>query len=743
MIQIKRKQWALGSLVVLGALMWAGQAAAQQPPAKPAFHASHYEVDATLMPANQTLTATVQADFVADEPSGSLQVELNPNLKISSIQMNGKPVPFSRVSGHPLDVAITLPDTATAGQTVTLDFQYSGPLANDENSPSPGVQLAYIGKDNAYLLRAARWFPLVSYFGQRYTAVFHLTVPGNFAVVGTGTSGAPDTVSAPPGPAPAGPGQSQGQSQGTGKGQDQEQQGQVQGQAEAPSQWLRYTFTSDQPAPVGTFVAGALELSPESEGGIPVSVYTLPADKATASAYANRLAQIVAFFSGEFGPLPEHSFTIVQLPTVAPMSGVWAPGLLLVNQRQWSQMPNDQLLAGLAAHEWWNDRVMPATASDAWLSDGLSQYSGVLFQENAFGDSGLRKAVNDCAIGALMDESAAPIAQANQLQPYTTAYQSVVRDKGAMVFHMLRSSIGKDSFLGLLREYLQKYWGKTATLDDFETLAQARIAALPPPPGEPASQGPRLNAIAFFSQWVNSTGIPDFHLQYTVYRTQKGFKVVGKIEQNLTTLNMPIQVRVETEGNPVTKSIQVVGDSTEFTIDTFGAPKSNGILLDPNNNVLKDTPGLRVQALIAHGVALAEKGQFFLAIQQYQRALDIQRQNGLALFRMGEAFFYEKNYQAAANSFRDALDGQIDPSFKWIEVWSHIYLGKIYDLIGQRERALNEYQKALDTKDNTSGALDQAREYMKKPYGSQPAAAKPVAKPAEKPPAKPTAKPGS
>ncbi|MDE3137972.1 MAG: tetratricopeptide repeat protein, partial [Acidobacteriota bacterium] len=284
------------------------------------------------------------------------------------------------------------------------------------------------------------------------------------------------------------------------------------------------------------------------------------------------------------------------------------------------------------------------------------------------------------------------------------------------------TSIGDNAFLSLLQEFFQKYSGKTATVGDFENLVQAKVASLPAPSPTADSETPRLNTVAFFSQWVSSTGIPDFKLDYIVYRTEKGFKVVGKVEQNLTTLNMPIQIKVETEGNPVTETVQVVGASSEFSIDTFGEPKPNGIQLDPNNDVLKDTPSLRVRAMIAQGEALAEQGQFFQAIQQYQKALDVQRQNGLALFRMGEAMFYEKNYQAAANSFRDAIDGIIDLSNKWIIVWSHIYLGKIYDMIGQRERAMNEYQKAIDTKDDTSGAIEQAQQYMKKPYAGGPAA---------------------
>ena len=46
-------------------------------------------------------------------------------------------------------------------------------------------------------------------------------------------------------------------------------------------------------------------------------------------------------------------------------------------------------------------------------------------------------------------------------------------------------------------------------------------------------------------------------------------------------------------------------------------------------------------------------------------------------------------------------------------------LGKIFDLTGQRERASNEYRQALQTNDNTAGALDEARKYLQAPYTPQ------------------------
>jgi tetratricopeptide (TPR) repeat protein len=171
---------------------------------------------------------------------------------------------------------------------------------------------------------------------------------------------------------------------------------------------------------------------------------------------------------------------------------------------------------------------------------------------------------------------------------------------------------------------------------------------------------------------------------------------------------------VETEGNPVNDRTLVVGNSSDFEVETFGRPKPNGISIDPDNNLLKSSPHLRVLALVARGEGQASLGKYYEAIQQYQRALDVQPTNSLAHFRMAEAMFYQKNYNSAANEFRAAIGGDLDP--KWVEVWAHIYMGKIYDILGQRERAVNEYSLAQHLKDDTAGAQTEAQMYIRTPY---------------------------
>ena len=64
-----------------------------------------------------------------------------------------------------------------------------------------------------------------------------------------------------------------------------------------------------------------------------------------------------------------------------------------------------------------------------------------------------------------------------------------------------------------------------------------------------------------------------------------------------------------------------------------------------------------------------------------------------------------------------------------MDVWSHIYIGKIYDLLDQRTRAVNEYQLAQHTNDDTAGAQEELAKFLKKPYspdGSAEAAAAPA-----------------
>jgi tetratricopeptide (TPR) repeat protein len=178
---------------------------------------------------------------------------------------------------------------------------------------------------------------------------------------------------------------------------------------------------------------------------------------------------------------------------------------------------------------------------------------------------------------------------------------------------------------------------------------------------------------------------------------------------------MPVELKIETEGNPEEKRVEVVGTSSEFSVDTFGKPKT--VNIDPNSRLLRYSNAMRVAVSIRRGEQFAEISEFAEALKEYQRALETQKNSSLAHYRIAEVFFLQNNYQSAANEFREVLNGDLEP--KWTEVWAHINLGKIFDITGQRERAVNEYQLAQRTRDNTQGAQDEVAKYLKKPYERQ------------------------
>jgi aminopeptidase N len=662
--------------LLITALVLAAASLRAQTPIAPAFLAEHYDINAVLDPITQTLSATAKVDFVAKEVSSAIRVELHSNLSVSGVKSSdGKTLGAERDTQNPLTLIVNLPSPLAVGAKVSLTFSYAGPLANEENSPVPGVRAASITRDGAYLLLPARWFPLTNYPSNRYTATFRLNVPENFAVAGTGKAAAPQ-------PTP--------------------------GKNSVEGNRLVYTFQCDTPAPHGTFVAGNLQLNPKQAEGINVSVYAPRAASGDAQKFADSVARSTVAFSDMFGPLPRPEFSVIQMPdgTLRDFAG---PGVLLLSKRIWDPRGSDRTIARLVAAQWWGNAVLPASRGDVWISDGLARYSEALYAEQNAGKEAGLKTVDEFAVGALMYEEAAPIAQAARLAPYSPDYRSVVMNKGAMIFHMVRGQMGDVAFKSLLHDFYFKYAEGAATIENFEALAQQHAQA--------AKKGdPPPDLRSFFAQWLNSTGVPDFTIEYVVYRTHQGFRVVGKIKQPLDTFHMPVDLRIDTEGNPETKTIDVTGTESEFTVETFGRPKPGGIKIDPNNVILKGSSTLRARAAIARGEELAEAGRYYDAIGQYQRALSIQPNRPLANFRMGEAFFYQKNYQAAANAFRDASATVPEASEKWTEVWSHIYLGKIFDLLGQRARAVNEYSKAKQTNDDTGGAQQVAESLLKKAY---------------------------
>lgn len=645
---------ALAASAVMFSLMGAVPVTGQEK-RSPRIDVQQYIIDAEVNPRTQSLTANVQVKFAAvDDQVTTANFELNNALNLSRVVDDaGRQIPASR-NQQDFSVRLNFPTPIPKGKESTLTFAYDGRLTGTEDSPVFGIKFAALHPDFGYLMYPARWFPVNDYTTDRFVGDLRITVPVGYHVVGSGTEKS-DRV-----------------------GSDK----------------VVYTFRTTQASFPGSIAVVQGDPVRITSSGVTTSFF-LRDSKAVAQAYADEIAKEMTFFTSTFGLPPQANLTVVETEAGTP-NGYSAPGILFLAPKAMGKTANSKLLANQISRQWWGTLVSPTTRNHMWIENGLARYSEMLYMEQANGPASIEGDLHDTYVEALTVENP-PLIQAARLEDYSPEYWAATAAKGAAVFNMLRWVIGDQNFTKMLKTIPEQYGWKSINTDDLKKIAENVSGQ---------------NLQGFFIQWIESSGAPEFKMEYTVFRTQKGFRVMGKIAQDLDTFRMPVDLKIETEGNPEAKRVEVVGTSSEFVVDTFGKPKS--VTVDPDGRVLRYSSNMRVAVAIRRGEQFAEVGEFGESLKEYQKALDVNRNSSLAHYRVGELFFLQNNFQSAANEFREALSGDEQP--KWIVVWSHIHLGWIFDVTGQRERALSEYKLAVRTKDNTQGALEEAGKYIEKPY---------------------------
>jgi aminopeptidase N/predicted negative regulator of RcsB-dependent stress response len=636
---------------------------------KTRLRADDYQIDVELLPQTHKLTAHATVKVTALEDLNVAVFQLNNALRITKLtDANNKPLTPER-NTQDSTVRLALNSGIAKNASSTFTFEYEGTLESADDSPVQGLKLAYVGPDISYLLYSGLWFPVAGYGVNRFTSTINVTVPSHMVVIGSGKEPSAAATAAAA----------------------------AKKTATALANSKTFTFTWDKPSFPGTIIAGTFQEFKSDEAGVDLHVFFKPNKQDLGAEYASTAIKAFTYFVTQYGVAPSTRLKVVELPDDTVPSA-WAPEIAALSSRAITEKTNYRLLANTIAHQWWGVSVSPASKNDWWISDGFSRYSEARYVESAAGAAGLEEMVKDMSVGALAYDSV-PLSSAEKLDYFSPEFQSLVTDKGAMILHMLRWVVGEKKYLELMREFATKYAGKSASTDDFRELSEYVF-------------GEKLTW--FYSQWMDSTSAPEFKAKYTFYRmgNNKGFRIVGAITQDLDLFRMPVNLRIDTDGRTEEKRIDVVGTDSPFSVETFGRPRR--ITIDPENRVLTNSKDIKLRSSIVRGQGLIQQGDLAGALSEFNKALEVNKNSSLAHYRIAEVFFLQKNYQASANAYRGSLNGDGEP--RWTEVWSHLQLGKIFDVTGQRERAVNEYRQAIQTNDNTQGALEECRRYMQKPY---------------------------
>lgn len=658
------------------------------------FDVTNYQMDVALVPNERRLNATVDVTFTPLEDTRTITFELNGSLKVDSITWAGarpstaaaanetpakpagkgapKPTPKPAapevtfvqdqvgVADIGPSVRIDLGDNVTKGTPVTLRFKYSGVLELPAGGPLLSKRLAYIGPDHGYLMYAARWFPFHDYAADLATADITISLPAGLTMVGYSDSPVANTGG-------------------------------------------KYRFTESRPALIGNFAYGKFTPKTMTFGDYELQFYARPGNDDHIAKYGETLGKALGYYAKTFGPADtSKKLNVIEIDDDS-LDFYSAQGMLFIAARPFEEARDITFdrLQREAAYQWWGLTVGLKSFDDAWLSQGLAEYSAVSLRESQLEGAKLESLRRELLEKSLTFEQTASLLRAPaNLDDQSIAYQYIMYGKGALVFQLLRETLGDTKFDELLKAYLKEYRGKRASIDDFEKLTD-RVSG--------------QNMRYFFARWVEGTGVPEFTADYLIIRTKAGkFITRGTVKQNYDNLKLPVDVmlRSEGEGGSKTVTLDMQESSADFNIESTGKPLE--VVIDPQFKLLRISPDLRVSSIARRGIEQFKDGNYVEAQTQFEAALKLDRSNSWIYYHLGLLFLEQRNYDLAIDNFKATLGGDLDPA--WLSVWANIKMGNAYDAKGDRTRAVAAYKRAEELGDNYDNAQDAIKKYLASPY---------------------------
>lgn len=648
-----------------------GAAARAQQPTAPGsrYDVTNYRIEVQLTPDEHMLRAGADITFVPLDPTRSVVFELNGSLHVDSVEKDGKVLTGfvqDAVGAGALgpNVRVDLGQVVPAAQPVTIRMRWSGALTSPEGGPLANKRLAYVGPEGSYLMYASRWFPFHDYAADRSTAEITVIVPTGMQV--GGVSDEPVTP--------------QVDKSGT----------------------TRFRFVNKQPVLIGNFIAGQYIAKSLRYGKYELQFFVKPGSESRMTNYGELMGRALEFYTNEYGAPAFGSRFIIAQTDDETMEAYSGPGILFLASRFFdsARPASEDRLQREVAYQWWGQTVGLKSFDDSWISQGLAEWSAFALRESALSGAQLDAAQREEQERALTFEQTSSIVRApSALDDQSAAYQSIVFYKGAMVFRMLRETLGKDQFSKLMKKFLDQYRNKSASIDDFERLT---------------SQVAGRNMRYFFAQWVEGTGVPEFSVDYQIIRTRAGkFRTRGTVRQNFENLRLPVELTLHSEGDSQTKVLYLEGRSEDFDFESNGQPINAEV--DPNDKILRMSDDLKISIVARRGIELFKEGQYAEAQQQLESALKLDRNNAWVYYNLGLVYFEQKNWQLALDNFQAALDGTSSKA-EWIETWAHIKRGNAYDAKGDRNKAVYEYNKALQSGSNYDNAQAVAKKFINSPF---------------------------
>ena len=338
-----------------------------------------------------------------------------------------------------------------------------------------------------------------------------------------------------------------------------------------------------------------------------------PSPAAVLKHLGSEFTDSIRFFERFNGPFPFERLDVSQIP--GSFGQGW-PGLVYLSTLAF--LPQSaQERAGFSAlaqeesrelipfhevaHQWWGNVAGSAEYRDGWIQEAMANYLALMYADSKRPASQRMKIWLDRYRSALttkvpdttlMPDSAGPLSFGWRLlsSRAPNAYETVTYGKGTWVIHMLREMLAEPNaaepdarFRELLKTILSEYHFAPLSTADFQRAIEKRMTPAMDMEGTHSTDW-------FFDQWVRSTGIPHYSVEFQVKPRDREFIVTGKLVQSgvddVFTAPVPLYAMRPGPGAKPEKLGVVVTNGTETRFRFVTKSRPAKILIDPRDTVL-------------------------------------------------------------------------------------------------------------------------------------------------------------
>ncbi len=153
--------------------------------------------------------------------------------------------------------------------------------------------------------------------------------------------------------------------------------------------------------------------------------------------------------------------------------------------------------------------------------------------------------------------------------PLIDASHFLANTKGKWFYHMLRNRVGDSVFFDTLREILDAYGGKTASIHDIQAIFGKNSPA-------------EKNVEAFFEQWLERPGVPQLEYMWEIDEDNGRLEVT--IRQRAENYDLFVEVGYRDRQGQHIEVVHLTRAEETFSLPVEG--EVSAVMLDPNHELL-------------------------------------------------------------------------------------------------------------------------------------------------------------